>query len=389
MKKFFTMMALVAIVLGVSAQTKTLTAADPTILYGLTTAGDYGTDNGSNSFTKEGVTYEKSGVSNTDPVTGEEEPNRWRFTKTDSYVGCILANPLKVGDVIEITAQASSTSSGLSLAIRADASTSADAIDIACGSKAEKTYSYTITQGDMLVGKSKFYVMINNSKVNNYKIRTRSVRVLNYVVTPDVLTENCIWDFSAYATCGTTGGFVCDNLFFATGVSVISKDGVRNEGDDSSVSLTKNMLNLPGNSGKSGDNSFDVANGKYLMLMVPAGSGSIKVTTLPNGSSKKSLFCKVGDAEAQEYSQNGTVVVKSNTFMYDVTEPTPVYLYVGGNSGTYYIASIEVTPGTTNGIGVTRVTPSTVDNNYYNLSGMKIHPQRGKIYIFQGKKVIY
>ena len=370
MKKFFTMMALVAIVLGVSAQTKTLTAADPTILYGLTTAGDYGTDNGSNSFTKEGVTYEKSGVSNTDPVTGEEEPNRWRFTKTDSYVGCILANPLKVGDVIEITAQASSTSSGLSLAIRADASTSADAIDIACGSKAEKTYSYTITQGDMLVGKSKFYVMINNSKVNNYKIRTRSVRVLNYVVTPDVLTENCIWDFSAYATCGTTGGFVCDNLFFATGVSVISKDGVRNEGDDSSVSLTKNMLNLPGNSGKSGDNSFDVANGKYLMLMVPAGSGSIKVTTLPNGSSKKSLFCKVGDAEAQEYSQN-------------------VYLYVGGNSGTYYIASIEVTPGATNGIGVTRVTPSTVDNNYYNLSGMKIHPQRGKIYIFQGKKVIY
>lgn len=389
MKKFFTMMALVAAVLGVSAQTKTLTAADPTISYSLTTTGDYGTDNGSSSFTKEGVTYEKSGISNTDPVTGEEEPYRWRFTKNDSYVGCVLSNPLKVGDVIEITAQASSTSSSLSLALRADASSTADAINVACGSTSERAYSYTVSLGDVLVGKSKFYVMINNSRVNNYKIRTRSIRVLHYVVTPDVLTENRTWDFSEYATCSTTGGFVCDNLFFGTGVSVVSKDGVRNDGDDSSVSLTRNMLNLPGNSGKSGDNTFDEVNGKYLMLMVPAGSGSIKVTTLPNGSSKKSLFCKVGDAEAQEYSQNGTAVIKSNTFVYDVTEPTPVYLYVGGSCGTYYIASIEVIPGATNGIGVTRVAPSTVDNSYYNLSGMKVHPQRGKIYIFQGKKVVY
>ena len=106
--------------------TKTLTP-ETYVSYSLTTTGDFGTDNGNNSFTKDGVNYEKSSVSNSDD---SHDPKWWRYQANSAYIGCSLGSALVAGDVIQITALASSTSSSLYFILRNNTSSEAADTDI-------------------------------------------------------------------------------------------------------------------------------------------------------------------------------------------------------------------------------------------------------------------
>ena len=335
-RKLLSMMALAALTLlpqGAWADaTKTLTP-ETDVLYSLMTTGDFGTDNGDGTFTKDGIVYEKSSVSNNDD---NHDPKWWRYQANSAYIGCPLESALAAGDVIEITARASSASSSLYFILRDNTSSEVVETDInvALGSTSEKTYTYTVTAGDNLVGKSKIYLMANFPSGQSYKIRVGLIRVLRNRTTPNPITRSTTWDFTEYNTASeTTAPIVCDNLYFGTGIQIMNQ---KVDGD-------YNVVNLNGAKGAEDDTHS-------LIFYVPAGSGKFTIEFIPNSgnssshSKGKKAYYKIGDNDPvlMEYTSGKTLNTLSDV-AYNVATATPIMLYTTA-TGQYLIKSISVTP---------------------------------------------
>jgi len=152
-------------------------------IYNLKTVGDFGTDNGDGTFTKDGITYEKSSLNNTADTS--HNPSWWRIASTSGYFGCILPTTLQAGDQIVIAGKASSTSIKLRLrnvnAVTVE-EVATEYIEVETGTTEETEFTYTVTADDILAGKGKFYVM--QSSTNAFYMKY--VRVLSNGVFYDV-----------------------------------------------------------------------------------------------------------------------------------------------------------------------------------------------------------
>ena len=144
-------------------------------VYKLTTTGNFGTGSGSkgadNPFTKNGITYTKSGLNNESDT--HHSPMWWQNKSTSTYLGCTLPRALAVGDTIAIVARATASSQSIYLrdtsAVKNASNEDTQYIAISTTSGEDKEYRYTIQEGDILVGDSTFYVMQNKTSSLYFK----------------------------------------------------------------------------------------------------------------------------------------------------------------------------------------------------------------------------
>ena len=177
-------------------------------IFNLKTQGDFGTDNGDGTFTKDGTTYTKTGINNADDAN--HDPKWWISKKNTNYIGCILPVALQAGDQIVIAGRASSTSIKILLrasnTINQGVGSESDSIAIATGTTEEAEFTYTVTAEDILVGKSTFYVMQSSSSNLYFKyVRVLSDATTVYDVTiDDGITNGTVVASSAKAVAGAT-----------------------------------------------------------------------------------------------------------------------------------------------------------------------------------------
>lgn len=319
-KLLLSMLALTAWMMpqGAWAQTEDLTAD---VLYSLTTVGD-GTVTGG-SFSTSGVTQNAN--------------KQWVVPGTAAYVQINLNEPLCEGDIIEIKATSNNaknfnffnTSSGFSSA------TAGLSIAVGTGDAAVKTAVVTTpsTTENTLIGKSTIYMGYSSSS-NNGTIH--HIKVLKGV-NPSVVYSSKSWDFTNYTVnaTATTYNMVHDQILFGKGVSIISMTDYQADKNTKAPACT--LLNIPGNSG-------DISNGKYIMFRVPAGKTTVSMDIVTNGNSgSKTLMYKIGNGDAVSESMSNVKWPVNKTFDVYASEETPVYIYVGGTSNTFYFKNLSLT----------------------------------------------
>ena len=191
-------------------------------IYYLKTTGDFGTDNGDGTFTKDGITYEKSSLNNT--ADTNHNPAWWRIANKTGYLGCILPSALQAGDQIVIAGRASSSSIKILLrtvnAVTVD-DVATEFIEVPTGTTDETTFTYTVTAEDILAGQSKFYIM--QSTTSSFYLK--NVQVLSsgtvYNVSMADMTNGSVTATPANAIAGTTitltvtpdEGYELDNIY--------------------------------------------------------------------------------------------------------------------------------------------------------------------------------
>ena len=313
-----TMAALATMMPQTMTATEEMTAD---VLYHLTTVGTAGSVTGG-SFSTSGVTQ------------NADEP--WVVPGTAAYVQINLNEPLCEGDIIEI--KATSTNSKYFYFFNSTTFGSANAglsITVGKGEASVKTAVVTTpsTPANTLVGKTTIYMgysSSNNSGTIHY------VKVLKGA-NPSAVSSSKSWDFTGYTVnaTATTYNMVHDQILFGKGVSVVSMTDYK--ADESASASTCTLLNIPGNSG-------NLENGKYLMFRVPAGKTVVSMNVVTNGNSgSKTWGYKVGDNEAVTASQANKKYPATLSFDVYASEVTPVYVFCGDASNTFYIKDLTLT----------------------------------------------
>ncbi len=135
---------------------------------------------------------------------------------------------------------------------------------------------------------------------------------------------------------------VHDQILFGKGVSVISMTDYK--ATSSSSTSTCTLLNIPGNSGASGTNTLTTSNGKFIMFRVPAGKTTVSMDVVTNGTSGTKVWgYKIGNNDVVTASASNVKYPVNKTFDVYASEVTPVYIFVGGNSGTFYFKNLSLT----------------------------------------------
>ena len=329
MKKLFTLFALfVAIATGAWGEE----LAGETI-FNLTTVGDGTATVG---------TFETSGITKTAETA-------WTLNGTTPYITINLTEPLKAGDVIEISGKSNSSGKFFRFYNSTTFGSIYAGAEIGIGTSEgvkQVVVAEPSTATNTLIGKTTIYMNYssgsNNGTVNYIKVLKG---------TNNAITADKTWTYTGYdaPTSATTYNFANNNMLYGKGIKIEKGEG-----------LSDYLLNLNGNHNA----GFDAANGKYLMFKLPANtSGNIVIEHIPfSGSSTKTLTCKVGDA-ATDISNKGQALLTSDPIPFNTTAETPVYIYVSSAHDTYFIHSVEVT------FTSATLSLSNVDGQKYGFAG--------------------
>ena len=302
---------------GAWAQAEDLTAD---VLYNLTSVGDGSVTGG---------TFETSGIT-------KIAETAWTLDGTTPYITINLNKPLNAGDIIEISGKSNASDKYFRFYNSTTFGSSYGGAEIGIGT-AESVKQVVVKEpsnaANTLIGKSTIYMNYSSSG---------NTGTINYIKvlkgTPDVISGTSkAWDFTQYTVnaTATTYNMVHDQILFGKGVSVISMNDYK--ATSSSSTSTCTLLNVPGNSG-------NVENGKYIMFRVPAGKTIVSMDIVTNGTSgSKSLMYKIGNEDAETISMSNIKYPVNKTFDVYVSEDTPVYIYVGGTSNTFYFKNLSLT----------------------------------------------
>lgn len=316
-------------------------------------------------------------------TVGNTDNDPWTFKGVNSYVHIILNQALKIGDVICIKAKAANSrgtvfrvfnnSSG-----KTSSDISGNGAEISIGTT-ENVYQVVVEASHQLAGKREFWLRWSSG---SYSATLSYVKVLpsnpSYASS---ISNTKSWNFTEYDVAGeTSSSIICDNLYCGKGVSIINMQDYK-ETDQSSETSSIHLLNIPGNSGVKDNNTFTKDNGKYIMFYVPAGTGKVTLNVVPNGTSGKKTLCyQIGDAESTELSINNVKYSVERSFEYTAPAITPIYIYVGGSVGTFYIKDITLTLQTQMvGIGTLGYTTfrSACPLDFSSLAGLKAYIATG------------
>lgn len=319
-KTTFLKTMLLAAMLAVGGQawaTEDLTAD---LLFNLTSVGDG---------TVTGGTFETSGITKTSETA-------WTLSGTTPYVTINLSEPLKAGDIIEISGKSSESSKYFRFYNSTTFGSSHGGAEIGIGtseSVKQVVVAEPSTAANTLIGKSTIYMNYSSSGGSG---TVNYIKVLKG--TPDVISGTSkSWDFTGYTVnaTATTYNMVHDQILFGKGVSVISMTDYK--ADESASASTCTLLNIPGNSG-------NLENGKYLMFRVQAGKTVVSMNVVTNGKSgSKTWGYKVGGNEAVTASQANKRSPATLSFNVYAGEETPVYIFCGDASNTFYIKDLTLT----------------------------------------------
>ena len=324
--KLFALTAMAALA---TMMPQTMTATEDLtgdMLFSLTTVGDG---------TVTGGTFDTSGITKTAETA-------WTLSGNTPYVTINLSEPLKAGDIIEISGKSNSSSKYFYFYNSTTFGSTNAGAQIGIGTTEgvkQVVVAEPTTAANTLIGKTTIYMNYSSSGNNG---------TINYIKvlkgTPDVISGTSkSWDFTGYTVnaTATTYNLVHDQILFGKGVSVISMTDYK--ADENASASTCTLLNIPGNSG-------NLENGKYLMFRVPAGKTAVSMNVVTNGNSgSKTWGYKVGDNEAVTTSQANKKFPVTLSFDVYASEVTPVYIFVGGASNTFYIKdlSLAITPAPT------------------------------------------
>ena len=125
----------------------------------------------------------------------------------------------------------------------------------------------------------------------------------------------------------------------------------------------------------------------------------IAITGTPQAASSDGFCIRLtGDytADAQATLKNTSKKKKYQTVRYTVEEgnglvgQTTFYVMIENKSHSWWIDKIEVTASSTTGISSAPVGKKSSQNGWYDLQGHKItNPQKGNIYLKDGKKIVF
>ena len=279
---------------------------------------------------------------------------KWDLSGSGSYiyVRCTLANSatLAAGDVISI--QLGYTSANASQGLRLRKETTGDGqllyagSDYSVGTLVTKTY--TVQEGDNLIGSSDLYLYRTSSSNAIPLIRSITItRSGSDDNMPEVLTSGTTktWNLTGLETVETTlaSGLVSGNLFYSKNIKI-----------DANFNSTYYVSFANAGSNLSTLNNTSAA----LMFIVPAGKGTITVNHATRTNSDNNFACKIG---ANDAITNTGAANEWTTYLipYNVSIPTPVWIYysAGTTSTRSHLKDITVAVGGANAtIGATGYT---------------------------------
>ena len=308
-----------------------------TLAFSLATEGtSFGTETGSGTYTYtngDAVIYDAHADKNK-ITAGASDHEAWAFAGTSSYIKVSLTNALQAGDVVAINAKYNNSSAKVFRICDDIANNSSGGIvghgsEITTGSSMADCWVILET-GNALIGKKEFYLGWCSG---SYSGKIASVKVYQSDA-PSTVTATKTWDYNdVYDNpfAATDYQTVNDGMYYSPGISFSSK-----------TEFTGNLLNIQ-SSGKN-DATISESTSKYLKFYVPAGSVQVTVNAIPYGESNKTLYCKVGNQEAEGKDASGKTSATTLTFATKyTTDVTPVYIYAKGTGTVYYIKDITVT----------------------------------------------
>lgn len=309
--------------------------------------------------------------SNTLGATGSDElTNTWQVNADDRYIGFTLPTGItfQQGDIITVTGGLNGNySSGRGFTFKdgtSDASFS-KVVDVESSYKANKrtTVSYTLTEGDAIIGKSSLYVY--RAGTNAYVEKVTITRSGADDMVPEAVSEKT-WDlFSLAQTNNRSGNYynhsaVNENLFYAKEMREFkqSSDPLR-----WGLQMTSEATN-----------EFDFTTAeKCLGFMLPAGTHYITVYYVGNIN----LKVKTGTSTTTLTGTEGTNGADgSSCLVYSYTREnfdTPVFITRNGSSNTTITKIIVSESNTVTEIASVNISGLTVpvkDENLKTLSDL-------------------
>jgi len=336
-RKLLSILALAALTMVTQGAWATELPGKATLAFSLATTGSLGTATGTeNTYSKNGTIVYDENNGDKKITPGETDSDAWSFKSTTSYIKVELANALQAGDVVVINAKyASGSGSSNKFRICDDiANNSGSGISghgseiVVGGSLANRLV--VLETGNGLIGKKVFYLgwcsSTNSGAIASIKVYQSDA--------PSTVSATKTWDYNnTYDAPSTATAYqtVNDGMYYSPGISFSSQ-----------AEFTGNLLNIQ-SSGKN-DDTMSESTSKYLKFYVPAGAVQLTVNAIPYGDSNKTLYCKVGDQEAEGKEAKGKSSTTELTFATKyTTDVTPVYLYAKGTGSLYYIQDIKLT----------------------------------------------
>lgn len=309
--------------------------------------------------------------SNTLGATGSDElTNTWQVNADDRYIGFTLPTGItfQQGDIITVTGGLNGNyGSGRGFTFKdgtSDASFS-KVVDVESSYKANKrtTVSYTLTEGDAIIGKSSLYVY--RAGTNAYVEKVTITRSGADDMVPEAVSEKT-WDlFSLAQTNNRSGNYynhsaVNENLFYAKEMREFKQ--------------SSNPLRWGLQMTSEATNEFDFTTAeKCLGFMLPAGTHYITVYYVGNIN----LKVKTGTSTTTLTGTEGTNGADgSSCLVYSYTREnfdTPVFITRNGSSNTTITKIIVSESNTVTEIASVNISGLTVpvkDENLKTLSDL-------------------
>lgn len=274
----------------------------------------------------------------------------WNLGNSKAQISCTLSNALAAGDIVTVSLAYKVAHATNGLCMREDGGSSGTGYIFTPGTEytVSGAYgdivkrSYTIQAGDAYIGKTKINFFRNTA--NSTEPIVRSITITRSGADdhmPATLTANKTWNFTAIRNSVSpeytqvAQYAVNDDLYFggSSNVQFTDKDNKKYYPIKFRGNTTTDPVSY----------TLTASSPSSVMFIVPASSGTVSVKHISkNSSGLGKLAYKVGSATYDEVANTASAFTETE-FNFNVSAPTPIWIYGKTNVGNLCIENISVT----------------------------------------------